>query len=70
MPLSPLIDHGSGREWDDAKKAADPAVSSVRSNNAGQKTTQFTRDQIKNMSLAEYEKHADQIDQAMLSGQL
>ena len=55
---------------DDAKKAADPAVSSVRSNNAGQKTTQFTRDQIKNMSLAEYEKHADQIDQAMLSGQL
>jgi DNA repair exonuclease SbcCD ATPase subunit len=55
---------------DDAKKAADPAVSSVRSNNSGQKTTQFTRDQIKNMSLAEYEKHADQIDQAMLSGQL
>lgn len=55
---------------DDAKKAADPAVSSVRSNNAGQTTTQFTRAQIKSMSLAEYEKHADQIDQAMLSGQL
>ena len=54
---------------DDAKKAADPAVSSVRSTNAGQ-ATQFTRAQIKSMSLSEYEKHADQIDQAMLSGQL
>lgn len=55
---------------DDAKKAADPAVSSVRSNKTGQATTQFTRAQIKNMSLSEYEKHADQIDQAMLAGQL
>jgi DNA repair exonuclease SbcCD ATPase subunit len=58
------------RLLDDAKKAADPAVSSVRSNNAGQTATQFTRAQIKSMSLSEYEKHADQIDQAMLSGQL
>ena len=54
---------------DDAKKAADPAVSSVRSNNTGQ-SARFTREQIKHMSLSEYEKHADQIDQAMLSGQL
>ncbi len=54
---------------DDAKAAADPAVSSVRSTNAGQ-STRFTRDQIKRMSLSEYEQNADQIDQAMLSGQL
>jgi|TARA_B110000285_G_C15096810_1_gene602502 hypothetical protein len=56
---------------DDARQAADPTVSTVRSNpGAGNSQPLFTRDQIAKMSFSEYEKNAEVIDAQMMAGQL
>ncbi len=55
---------------DDARQAADPTVSTVRSDPGAETAPRFTREQIDKMSMADFEKYSDVIDQQLAAGQL